>query len=174
MKSVITRRKVGVICLLALALLALPGCGAQGAPGESSPGGSAPGRQEADREETEMPGSARNIEVEINGKTYAASLEDNDTAAAFAERIPLTLQMEELNGNEKYAYADEPLPSDPAEVGRIEAGDIMLYGDDCIVVFYKSFDTQYSYTRIGRIDDADGIEDAAGGGAASVRFIPAD
>lgn len=29
----------------------------------------------------------------------------------------------------------------------------MLYGNNCLVVFYKSFDTSYSYTKIGHIDN---------------------
>ena len=28
----------------------------------------------------------------------------------------------------------------------------MLYGDNCLVVFYESFDTEYSYTKIGHIE----------------------
>ena len=29
----------------------------------------------------------------------------------------------------------------------------MLYGNNCLVIYYKSFDTSYSYTKIGHIDN---------------------
>ena len=29
----------------------------------------------------------------------------------------------------------------------------MLYGNNCLVVFYKSFNTSYSYTKIGHIEN---------------------
>ncbi len=56
----------------------------------------------------------------------------------------------ELNGNEKYAYLDDSLPvgrSARATIAR--AGDIMLFGDDCLVLFYETFSSSYRYTRIG-------------------------
>ncbi|MGI6118663.1 MAG: cyclophilin-like fold protein [Bilifractor sp.] len=109
------------------------------------------------------------IQIQINDQTYSAELEDNETAAAFREKLPLTLQMQELNGNEKYAY-DVSLPSDAESVGNIQAGDLMLYGDDCLVLFYDSFSTSYSYTRIGHITDPDGLADAVGNGSVQITF----
>ena len=84
--------------------------------------------------------------------------------------LPLTLDMSELNGNEKYVYLDERFTAESESVGHISNGDIMLYGSNCVVVFYKSFSTPYSYTRIGYIDDPDGLKDAVGKGGVTVRF----
>jgi hypothetical protein len=67
--------------------------------------------------------------------------------------LPLELLMNDLNDNEKYAYLDEPLPTNTYSPKHIEAGDIMLFGDDCLVIFYESFDTSYSYSKIGHIDN---------------------
>lgn len=106
--------------------------------------------------------------MEANGQTFAITLEDNDTARALEALLPLTLDMRELNGNEKYFYLDEALPAAAQAVGRIEAGDVMLFGDSCLVIFYESFSTAYSYTRIGRIDNPEGLAEALGGGSVTV------
>ena len=85
------------------------------------------------------------ISVIIDGKTYKLNLESNTTVDEFIRLLPKEYTMKELNGNVKY------MPK------RIEKGDVMLYGDNCIVIFYKSFDTNYSYTKIGHIDDLDDL-----------------
>ncbi len=110
------------------------------------------------------------ISIEVNGQTFSATLADNDTARAFAARLPMTLDMRELNGNEKYFYLNEPLPAAAQRVGQIRAGDLMLFGSDCVVLFYESFATSYTYTPIGRIDDPAGLADALGSGSAEVFF----
>ena len=110
------------------------------------------------------------ISIEVNGQTFSATLADNDTARAFAARLPMTLDMRELNGNEKYFYLDEPLPAAAQRVGQIRAGDLMLFGSDCVVLFYENFATSYTYTPIGRIDDPTGLAEALGRGSAEVAF----
>ena len=90
--------------------------------------------------------------------------EDNETVRALAGRFPLKLKMSDLNGNEKYAYLSDPLPAKPESVGRIRAGDVMLFGDNCLVVFYKDFETSYRYTRIGHIDNQSLLVEALGKG----------
>lgn len=104
------------------------------------------------------------ISITINGETYIATLEDNDTSREFIKRLPLEIDMSELNGNEKYYYFEEPLPSSSKKVEKINTGDLMLYGSDCFVLFYESFNTTYSYTKIGRIDNPESLKNTVGNG----------
>ena len=78
--------------------------------------------------------------------------------------------MVELNGNEKYVELSSSLPTDAANPGTIQNGDLMLYGSSTLVLFYKTFSTSYSYTRLGRIDDVTGLVAALGAGNISVTF----
>ena len=111
------------------------------------------------------------MKVIINGKEFTAELSETKAATEFSELFPLTFEMEELNGNEKCRYLSKKLPADSENVESIEAGDIMLFGSSCLVLFYKSFNTTYSYTRIGKIRDAEGLEKAAGKWDAEIAFM---
>lgn len=110
------------------------------------------------------------IKLTIGGADFTAELANNATALAFNSLLPMTLDMTELNGNEKYKYLDTSLPTHASCPGTIHAGDILLYGNNCVVVFYKTFSTSYSYTKIGRITNPTGLEAAVGGGGVSVQF----
>ena len=110
------------------------------------------------------------INIIIGSKTFSATLADSETGEAFAALLPLTVTMNELNGNEKYHYLPSSLPTAAYQPGTIHAGDLMLYGNNCVVLFYKTFNSGYSYTRIGALDDPSGLSDALGNGNVSVRF----
>ena len=101
---------------------------------------------------------------------FTFDTEDNETVRALGGRFPLKLKMADLNGNEKYAYLSETLPAKPESVGRIKAGDVMLFGDNCLVVFYKDFETSYRYTRIGHIGNSTLLTEALGSGDVEVTF----
>lgn len=148
-----------------------PGPAASGS--ESAEGNSASesgSAEENSQEGTSQEETNLKIEISVSGKVFSAELADSETGRAFAAMLPLTLRMSELNGNEKYHYLEEDLPAAASCPGRIEAGDLMLYGRDCVVLFYESFSTSYSYTRIGRIADAEGLAEALGTGSAEVVF----
>ena len=93
------------------------------------------------------------VKAVIDGKEYVINLEDNDTVKSFLNLLPKEFKMMELNGNEKYVYLDSKLPTNSYNPSLIKAGDVMLFGDNCLVIFYKSFNTSYSYTKIGHIDN---------------------
>ncbi len=110
------------------------------------------------------------MKIIINNKEYQVNLENNETVNSLIKLLPMELNMSELNGNEKYFYLDSKLPTNSYSPKRINKGDIMLYGDNCIVIFYKDFDTSYSYTKIGHIDNLDDL----GNGNILVKFSKED
>ena len=93
----------------------------------------------------------------INNKEYVIKLESNETVNSLINLLPIEITMNELNGNEKYIYLDNTLPTNSYNPNRINKGDVMLYGNNCLVIFYKSFDTSYSYTKIGHIDNLEDL-----------------
>ena len=110
------------------------------------------------------------IRITAGDATFPATLLDVPAAQEFLNLLPLTIDMNELNGNEKYHYFDAGFTTESERVGSIEAGDLMLYGSDCLVLFYDSFSTPYSYTRLGAVDDPAGLAEALGRGNMEVTF----
>lgn len=99
-----------------------------------------------------------NINVSIDGIDYTVTLEDNETSRKFYSKLNQEFVMSDLNNNEKYVYMKYSLPNNASSVNHINAGDIMLYNSNCLVIFYKSFDTEYSYTRIGHINNLEELD----------------
>ena len=110
------------------------------------------------------------INIEIGKKTFKATFYNNKTSSALLKKFPLSCKMSELNGNEKYKYLLSELPTNKKKVKRIKAGDIMLYGSDCLVVFYKSHKTSYKYTKVGHINNTSGLKKAVGKGKVKMKF----
>ena len=111
--------------------------------------------QSIDNEEMTM----GKVYININNKKLEIDLENNSTTSALIKLLPLELSMDDLNGNEKYVYLNESLPTNTYSPKHIEAGDVMLFGDNCLVIFYKSFDTSYSYSKIGHINNLPSLDD---------------
>lgn len=133
------------------------------------PGENTGNEAENSREETGDE-QMKEITIEAGGQQFRASIYDNETTQVLMERLPMTLNMEELHGNEKFYYLDEELPTKAERIERIRTGDIMLFGSDCLVLFYDDFSTSYSYTRIGHIEDGEAFADALGEGTVEVSF----
>jgi len=125
-----------------------------------------------------MTGSSNNVlntdsmklKITIGTNTYTATLFNNATVTVFKTRLPMTVNMRDLNSNEKYFDLPNNLPANASNPGAIQTGDLMLYGSNTLVLFYKSFSTSYNYTQMGRIDDASGLIAALGSGNVTVSF----
>lgn len=112
------------------------------------------------------------IVIKIKDTEFEVMLHDEDIIKYLADKLPVTLLMQDMNSNEKYYFLDEDLPSNAKKYNEINAGDIMLYGEDCIVLFYDDIlSSPYSYTKIGQIKDTIGLKDAVGDGDIEVEFL---
>lgn len=110
------------------------------------------------------------IRITVGATSFVATTYDNATAKAFIALLPMTFTMNELNGNEKYNYLSGNLPNSPEYPSTIHAGDLMLYGQNCIVLFYETFATSYSYTKIGYIENSTSLKTALGTNNPRVTF----
>lgn len=110
------------------------------------------------------------IKIALNSQNFTATLLENDSAKSFWEMLPMTIYMTELNGNEKYYDFPNSLPTNSSNTGTIKNGDLMLYGSKTLVLFYKTFSTSYSYTKLGSVDDVTGLASELGSGNVTVTF----
>jgi hypothetical protein len=110
------------------------------------------------------------IKIKVNSQTFTATLLDSKSVKAFKEMLPLTIEMTELNENEKYFDLPNSLPTNSYNPQTIKNGDLMLYGSKTLVLFYKTFSTPYSYTKLGSLDDVTGLTNALGSGNVIVAF----
>ena len=108
--------------------------------------------------------------IKVGFSSFNATLLNNPTVTEFTQRLPLTINMSELNGNEKRYRFSTTLSANGSNPKTIHTGDLMLYGANTLVLFYKTFSTAYSYTKLGVIDDVTGLEAALGSGNITVTF----
>lgn len=112
----------------------------------------------------------QNIIITIKNKKYEAILYDNSTTKELIKKFPITITMSDLNGNEKYYNFSKSFSTSSENVASINKGDIMLFGDNCLVIFYKSFSTRYRYTKLGYIKNLEDLENSFGKGDISITF----
>lgn len=110
------------------------------------------------------------IQIKIGHQTFSATLANNGSANAFTAMLPLSVTMIELNSNEKYYEFSSILPSNASNPGTINSGDLMLWGSNTLVLFYKTFPTSYRYTRIGKIENPTKLAAALGSGNVEVTY----
>ncbi len=112
----------------------------------------------------------KKMTLQIGNSSFMATLENNPAVDAFVEMMsdfPVIIQMNDYSGFEKVGSLGTNLPADDKQT-TTHAGDIVLYNGNQIVIFYGS--NAWSYTRLGKIDDLSGWEDALGSGDITVTF----
>lgn len=114
------------------------------------------------------------MSITIGEKSFAATLEDNAATRELVkmmEEEPISLNMDDYSGFEKVGSLGKSLTTDNQQI-TTQAGDIVLYNGNQIVMFYGS--NSWSYTKIGKIDDLSGWEDALGNDSITAVFSLAE
>lgn len=92
------------------------------------------------------------INITIDGKTMPIQLVDNAATQALVAALqesPITYEADDYGGFEKVGALGRSLPTSNSQL-TTEAGDVILYNGNQIVLFYGS--NSWSYTRLGHIN----------------------
>ncbi len=108
------------------------------------------------------------LKLTINNYSFDVTLANTVASQELVTMLPMAITMSDLNSNEKYAYLTQNLTTSATTPHNINAGDVMLFGNTCLVIFYESFTSSYSYTRIGKIDNIDNLKKALSSDKANV------
>lgn len=95
--------------------------------------------------------SEMKLNITIDGKTLPVILVENKatrTLVAALQESPITYEADDYGGFEKVGALGRSLPTSNQQI-TTEAGDVILYSGNQIVLFYGS--NTWSYTRLGRI-----------------------
>ena len=125
---------------------------------------------ETDIQDNMEENKVENMNVQVGDVVFSATLEENEAVSALVEMMresPVVIQMSDYSGFEKVGSLGIRLPASNSQT-TTQAGDIVLYNGNQIVIFYGS--NSWSYTRLGHIDDLTGWEDALGSGNVTVTF----
>jgi hypothetical protein len=123
------------------------------------PSSGSPAVAAADASPTFMRQKESRMSMTVGERRFAITLTDNAAARAFAAQLPLTLDMSELNGNEKHADWPRPLPASASRPGTIRNGDLMLYGADKAVRHDERHENESASWVLAAVGLADGTCD---------------
>ena len=178
-------RRILLILMVAILIFCFIGCGkeeksgsmqqenlmAEGADTQTvEPDGGSVSSGNANDQEEENQVEENTFYITATGKTFVAIFAENDGAQALKELLtagPLTIPMRDYGGFEKVGAVGRSLPTSNTRT-TAQAGDIVLYQGNQIVIFYGS--NSWSYTRLGKVGDLTGWADALGNGDLTVTF----
>lgn len=154
-------KKITAILFVCMMIASLTACGQRGAQKEPTEGVVEPTADEAIESvadekverEIEEPEQEEIMVIAINGETISVAWEDNESVAALMDLVSeeaISIQMSMYGGFEQVGNLGTSLPRNDKHI-TTEAGDIVLYSGNQIVMFYGS--NSWSYTKLGKVTD---------------------
>ena len=114
-------------------------------------------REEANNNEAAEVGQLANMTLNFGGKAYTAISTSTKTTKSFIESLPVTIQMTDVDGNEKYGCMYYKIATESPKTNVVTKGDVLLFGESCVIVAYKDFKSSSKYTKLGHIDNVDDL-----------------
>ena len=103
--------------------------------------------------EDEFKAGEKEMVFKINDEIISVAWENNESVKELMEIVssePLTIQMSMYGGFEQVGALGKSLPRDDVQM-TTDAGDIVLYSGNQMVIFYGS--NSWAYTRLGKVRD---------------------
>ena len=151
-----TVRSISLIIAMLMLILSMAACTRAQNVAEREESGAAETAETGkmtDTDETDADGEAISMKMMINDTEVNVSWENNESVRALSELAAegdVTIGMNAYGGFEQVGPIGKSLPCSDTDI-RTQAGDIMLYASDSMVIFYGS--NSWAYTRLGRITD---------------------
>ena len=99
-------------------------------------------------------GNLPNIIVGIKYDNYYTAITQVSNAAKnFISNIPVSVQMNDEGSYEKRGCGYFHFEGDAGRLKQIQRGDLLVYGDSCIVIATGDFAGSSLYRKIGHIND---------------------
>ena len=150
-----SEKKIKAIVFACMMIASLTACEQNGASEESTEEPAEvvaePIEEAVAETENKEPEQEETMVITINGETIPVEWDDNETVVALKELVseePISIQMSMYGGFEQVGNLGTSLPRNDKQI-TTEAGDIVLYSGNQIVMFYGSH--SWSYTRIGKV-----------------------
>ena len=99
------------------------------------------------------------FQVRIGDAFFPIDLVQTKTTKNLESRMALSATMKEKGGVVKCRTFKKPFKAAGTKVKKVKAGDIVLKGDSCLMLCYKSFRSKKGYMLLGRLSDADITEE---------------
>ena len=107
----------------------------------------------------------------LNKREFSVTLEDTKTSRKLQNMLPLEFDMFDLDGAQKYVFLQDAMPTNPESLKKIEVGDVLLYEDRCLSLFYRPCCSNYRYTILGKVDEPAPLEATLSGRSSVVATL---
>ena len=114
-------------------------------------------REEVNQNEADNVGELADISIKMGTKSYKAKSTSTKTTQSFLESLPVTIQMNDVDGNQKYGCMYYKIANESAKTNKVKKGDVLLSGESCVISAYEDFKTINKYVVLGHIDNFDDV-----------------